>query len=60
MITKAQVMQALAELPEDASPEEIKDCIDFVMGVERALEEIDEGETISHDEALQRISQWRK
>jgi hypothetical protein len=53
-------MRALEELPEGASREEGIDCVLFVLGVERAMERIEAGETISHEEALARINQWLK
>jgi hypothetical protein len=57
-ITKSALMRALEQLPEDASQEEVLDCILFVLGVERAMERIEAGETITHEEALNRINKW--
>lgn len=47
-------------LPEEASDEEILNCVLFVVDLERAAEEIEAGNTISHEEALDRIRKWLK
>jgi hypothetical protein len=58
--TKSRLMKALETLPEDASREEVLECVALIVDLERAAEEIAAGKTISHEEALARIHQWLK
>ncbi|MEO8211420.1 MAG: hypothetical protein ABI840_12750 [bacterium] len=57
---KKSVIQLLNKLPEDSNYEDIIAEIYFKKQVEEGLEELDNGEYISHDEVIKRMSKWLK
>ena len=58
MSTKETVMKSIQELPDDATIEDIIEHLYFVWKIERRLEQADSGDTISHEEARERMKQW--
>ncbi len=55
---KDEARKLLDHLPEDASWEEIQYHLYVRQKVDRALEQIESGETLSMEEAEQRLSKW--
>ena len=55
---KDDVRQILDELPDDASLEEIQYRIYVRQKIERGLKDLDEGRSISQEEAEARMSKW--
>jgi predicted transcriptional regulator len=55
---KEDVRQILDELPDDASLEEIQYSIYVRQKIERGLKNLDEGRSISQEEAETRMSKW--
>ncbi len=60
MTPKAHLIQAIEELPEDSSYEEILRELAFARMVERGLADSEAGRTISHEEMGRRIASWAK
>ncbi len=58
MTQKELVLDAISELPDDASLDEIADRIEFVAAVQRGLEQLDRGEGISNDEIKKQMASW--
>ena len=58
MTTKKIAIQTIEGLPDDATWEQIQERIDFVAGVRRGLQELDEGEGIPHDRIRQEFAEW--
>ena len=56
--TKQAVLSAIAQLPDDASLEEILDGILLRMKVERGRSQIAAGEGLSHEDVERRLSRW--
>jgi len=52
---KQQVIEALEQLPPDASFEDAMERIYFLSKVQRGLEQLDRGEVIDHDEVKRRF-----
>jgi len=52
---KQQVIEALEQLPADASFEDAMERIYFLSKVQRGLEQLDRGEVIDHDEVKRRF-----
>jgi predicted transcriptional regulator len=50
MTTKERVLQAVNNLPEDASIEDVMDRLLFLAKIERGLQQADAGQTIAHSE----------
>lgn len=57
---KSQMLQTLADLPDDSSYEELLRELAFVAMVERGLADAKAGRTISHDEMKQKIDSWQR
>ncbi len=55
---KAEVMQILEGLPEDASLEDIQYHIYVRQKIDRGLSDIEHGHTLSEDEFDQRMKVW--
>jgi len=51
---KDRVMEAVRDLPEDATVEDAMECLYFLAKVE-GLEQAESGRTVSHEEAKRRI-----
>jgi len=60
MNTKQQVLQAVQDLPEDASIEDAMERLLFLIKVERGLQQADDGQTVSHADVRRRMEEWRK
>ena len=58
MTTKESVLQAIRDLPDDASLEEILDAVLLRLKVERGRRQILDGRGISHAEVRERLSKW--
>lgn len=57
---KEVIVNAVQSLPEDASFEEAMERLYLLSKVERGLKQADEGQTISHEEAIKRLDKWLK
>ena len=58
MTIKEIAIQTIECLPEDTTWEEIRERINFVAGVRRALRELDEGMGIPHEQVKQEFAEW--
>ena len=58
---KSKVIETLDSLPEEFSTEELIDRLIFIDKVEKGMQDVDEGRTVSLDEAKDRIKEkWSK
>ncbi|MEX2605823.1 MAG: hypothetical protein WD708_00620 [Kiritimatiellia bacterium] len=60
MTTKDKVIQAVQNLPDDASIEDAMERLLFLVKIERGLQQADAGQTISHAQVRERMSKWLK
>ncbi|MBN1867394.1 hypothetical protein JW916_08885 [Candidatus Sumerlaeota bacterium] len=58
MTTKQIAIHSIEDLPDDATWDDIQDRIDFIVGVRRALRELDDGKGIPHDQVKEESSSW--
>ena len=58
MTTKQIAIHSIEELPESASWDDIQERINFVAGVRRSLQELDEGKGIPHKKVKEEFAQW--
>jgi predicted transcriptional regulator len=57
-VTKKEVLDALKDLPDkDALPEALERLY-VLYKIQKGLEASERGETLSHEEAIQRLSKW--
>ena len=52
---KQRVIDALGQLPADASFEDVMERVYFLSKVQRGLEQLDRGEVVEHDEVKRRF-----
>jgi len=55
---KEIAMEVIKRLPEDATWDDIQERINFVVGVRKALRELDEGKGIPHDKVREEFAEW--
>ena len=61
IMKKSKVIETLDSLPEEFTTKELIDRLIFIDKVEKGLQEVEEGRTISLDEAKNRIKEkWSK
>jgi predicted transcriptional regulator len=58
MTTKQIAIEAIEQLSDDATWDEIQERIRFVAGVRKALLELDEGKGVSHEQVTQEFADW--
>lgn len=58
MSIKGEVIKLIQELPEDATMEDILYKLYVRAKIEEGLNELNEGQGIPHNEALEKISKW--
>jgi hypothetical protein len=58
MTTKEKVLQAVQDLPDDASIEDAMERLLFLAKIEKGLRQADAGETISQAEMKERTARW--
>lgn len=64
LLSKAQIVKAVADLPEDATVDDAIERLLLLSKIEQGLEQARRGETISHEEVKRRIEAqialWQK
>lgn len=58
MTIKESVIRAIEGLPEEASWQDIEERIQFVAGVLRGLDELDQGLGIAHEDLKREALEW--
>jgi hypothetical protein len=60
MKAKEKVLQAVQNLPEDASIEDAMEHLLFLSKIERGIREADQRQTIPHSQVKERMAKWLK
>jgi predicted transcriptional regulator len=55
---KNHAIEAIQQLPDDVSYEDIMERLLFVQKVDRGLQDIQEGRVRSHEEVRERLAKW--
>lgn len=58
MTQKDLVLDAIRELPDEASLTEIAERIDFLVAIQKGIDQLDRGEGIPHDEVKRQLAGW--
>jgi predicted transcriptional regulator len=58
MNTKELVLDAVKDLPDDASIEDAMERLLLIAKIERGLEQADAGQSILHEDIKQRMAEW--
>ena len=58
MSQKELVLEAIQELPDDASIDQIADRVEFMSAIQKGICDIDRGDTIPHEEIKKQLATW--
>ncbi len=58
MSIKELVIEKIKEMPESSSFEEIEERIHFMSGIQKAIDSVDSGKSLSTDQVRQKIKEW--
>ena len=58
MTTKQIAIHTIEGLPEEASWDDIQERINFVAGVRKSLQDLDQGKGVPHDRVKEEFAQW--
>jgi predicted transcriptional regulator len=58
MTNKEKMIDAMQDLPDDASIEDAMERLLFLAKIERGLKQADAGRTISHEAVKERMAKW--
>ena len=60
MTAKQKVMDAIRDLPDDASIEDAMQRLLFLAKIDRGLQQADAGQTIPHAQVKEKMAKWLK
>ena len=60
MTTKEQILESLSRLPDDATIEDAIEWLHLLQEIEIGLQQIEAGQTVTHEEVLRRLEPWLK
>ena len=60
MITKEKVLEAVNKMPNNFDLDELVERLIFIEKVEKGLDQLKEGKTLSTDELREEVKEWRK
>ena len=58
MSDKQLALESIQRLPEDASLDAIAERLEFLAGIRKGLDQIERGETVSHEEVKRQLATW--
>ena len=58
MTTKEQALHIIEDLPEDVTWDDVQERINFIVGVRKALHELNEGKGITHASIREEYAAW--
>jgi predicted transcriptional regulator len=58
MTQKEIVLDAINELPDEASLDEIAERVDFLAAIQKGFDQLDRGEGIPHEEVKRQLATW--
>ena len=57
---KTEALELIKKLPDDVSTGAIMEELFFKQQVEKGLQDVAEGQVLTHDELKERMARWRK
>ena len=58
MSDKQIALECIQRLPDDASLDAIAERLEFLAGIRKGLDQIERGETVSHEEVKRQLATW--
>ena len=59
-MNKEKLMETIKDMPQDFELETLMEKLVFIEKVEKGLEQLESGNTITHEQVKQRVKQWSK
>jgi hypothetical protein len=59
-MNKEKLIATINEMPQDFDMEVLMEKLIFIEKVEKGLEQLDAGNTITHEQVKQRVKEWSK
>ena len=60
MTMREKVIQAVTDLPDDATVENAMERLLLLAKIERGIQQADSGQTIPHSQVKERMAKWQK
>ncbi|MCE5279512.1 MAG: hypothetical protein ABFD92_12395 [Planctomycetaceae bacterium] len=60
MTAKEKMLQAVRDLPDDASIEDAMERLLFLSKIERGLQQARDGRTLAHSQVKERMKKWQR
>jgi predicted transcriptional regulator len=58
MSDKEIALESIQRLPDDTSLDVIAEQMEFLVGIRKGLDQIERGETVSHEEVKRQLATW--
>jgi len=58
MTQKKLVLDAIGDLPDEASLDEIAERVEFLAAIQKGIDQLDRGEGIPHEEVKRQLATW--
>jgi predicted transcriptional regulator len=58
MSQKELVLEAIRELPDDATIDAIADRVEFIAALQKGINDLDRGDVVSHEEVKRQLATW--
>jgi predicted transcriptional regulator len=58
MVTKQAMLDAIAQLPDNATVEDAMERLFILEGLERGIAQIEAGQVVTSEDAKKRLSKW--
>ena len=58
MSQKELVLEAIRELPDDATIDAIADRVEFIVALQKGINDLDRGDVVSHEEVKRQLAAW--
>jgi predicted transcriptional regulator len=55
---KETVLDAISELPDEVSLQEIAEKVEFLAAIQKGMDQLDSGEGIPHEEVKRQLATW--
>lgn len=59
-IEKSKVLEYIKELPEQFSVNEMMERIVLLSKIDRALKQVENGETVPHEQVVEKFNKWKQ
>ena len=58
MTQKKLVLDAISDLPDEASLDEIAERVEFLAAIQKGIDQLDRGEGVPHEEVKRQLATW--